>query len=96
MRNIKDIIDELVNHPEYLTAEILYKSSVVDQIIETIQDEEEEELYRPSVEKWVNQNEGLVIKNIQDVVCDGYNYASPFYETIETFKEQFLTTIKND
>ncbi len=90
MRNIEEIFDELRQHPDFLTAEIFIKSDVVNYIIDTIEDEDDEELYRPSVEKWVKQNSHMIIKNINDVVCSGYEYGSPFDETVESFRKQFL------
>jgi hypothetical protein len=94
MKNIETILDELRNHPDFLTAEIFLKSDVVDNIIETIEDEEGDELYRPSVEKWVKQNSHMVIKNINAVVCDGYEYMSPFENTIQAFRKEFLVESK--
>jgi hypothetical protein len=87
MRNIEEIIEELRQHDDFLTAEIFTKSDVVDIINETIYDEE---LYRPSIEKWVKQNSHMIIENIRDVICDGYEYQSPFDNTIESFRKEFL------
>lgn len=93
MRNIEEIMDELRQHDDFLTAQIFLKSDVVDNIIEEIEDNDGEELYRPSVEKWVSQNSHMVIKNINDIVCDGYNYGSPFYETVQSFRKEFLVEL---
>jgi hypothetical protein len=90
MRNIEEIMDELRQHDDFLTAEIFLKSDVVNNIIEEIEDNDGEELHRPSVEKWVKQNSHMVIRNINNVVCDGYEYGSPFYETVESFRKEFL------
>ena len=92
MRNIEEIMDELRQHDDFLTAEIFLKSDVVNIIDETIYDQE---LYRPSIEKWVKQNSHMVIRNINNVVCDGYNYGSPFEETIQSFRKEFLVESEN-
>lgn len=94
MKNIETLLDELRNHPDFLTAEIFFKSDVVDNIIETIEDEVGEDLHRPSVEKWVEQNSLMIIGNINDVVCNGYEYISPFENTIKSFRKEFLVESK--
>lgn len=88
MRNINDIIQELSSHPDFLTAEIFCKSDLVDYIVEDIQDELDVSVDHSQVNDWVEKNKSLVINNIKDVVCDGYNYTSPFYENVEAFKKQ--------
>jgi hypothetical protein len=90
MKTIKELLDELKQHPDFLTAQVFCKSDVVNNIIETIENESDEELYRPSVENWVKQNSHMIIENINDIVCDGYNYGSPYEETIKSFRKNFL------
>ena len=90
MRNIETLLDELRNHPDLLTAEIFLRSDLAKYIAEDIADELDEFVDYKDVEEWIDENKSLVINNIQDVVCDGYKYMSPFQENVEAFKKQVL------
>ena len=46
MKTIDQLISELKSHPDFMYAQIFCKSDVVKQIIETVEEETGEELYK--------------------------------------------------
>lgn len=94
MKTIDQLISELKQHPDFMYAQIFCKSDVVNNIIDTVEEETGEELYRPSVEKWVNQNSDLAITSLIWYTTDNFNHGNPFESSIESFKKQFLVESK--
>jgi hypothetical protein len=96
MKSIETIIDELKNHPDFLTAEIFLKSRVVEYIKEEIENEDDVELYEPSITNWVKQNSHTIIENIHDVLYVGYEYGNPFEESVNLFRKKFLEELETN
>ena len=81
MKNIKDIVKELVNHPDFVHCEIYVKDDYVKEASEMLYEEgvfdTEEECIREG-EKYFEENRDRLADDVANMLGQVYEWGSPF------------------
>ena len=93
MKDIKDIIKELTNHPDYVHGEIFIKQDYINEISDYLIDNRDEfdtdEKSWAEAEKYYQKNKESIADDVSGMFSSLYEYTTPFDGLWDDLREKY-------